>query len=158
MSVKIKGLDKLVKKLNKFGDDGERAIVSEITTAATNIERNAIARAPFEIKGIPTGIKGKIAKEITNRGLTAKVLVRGVSKQEPFPAHVEYGTGINFTQLVASDPSNYDADVQKLAYEFFINGLGTLPATPYLWPSFFEERPKLLEELERKLTALANKV
>lgn len=155
MSVKIKGLDKLVKKLSKFGEDGERAVKRNIEFSATNIELNAIRRAPFEIGGVPTGIKQKIDKSISNGGLTAKV---GVQGSDPFPIYIEVGTGLNFIELVNSDPANYDDDIKELARQFYINGQGTLPARPYLFPSFFEERPKLLEELEKDLTELANKV
>lgn len=155
MGVKVKGLDKLVKKLNKFGDDGERAVKRNIEFSATNIELNAIRRAPFEIAGIPTGIKQKIDKIISNGGLTAKV---GVQGSDPFPLYVEVGTGLNFIELVNSDPVNYDEDIKDLARQFYVNGLGTLPARPYLFPSFFEERVKLIEELKKDLTELANKV
>lgn len=149
MSVKIKGLDQLIRELRKFGKDAEQIVVKEIGITAGQIEFKASNRKPFILASTP------INKKIENRGLTAKV---GVEGKNPFPAYVEFGTGSNFTDLVNSDPSNYDSEVRELAREFYINGLGTLPAQPYLFPSFFEERPKLLENLKRELDNLASKI
>jgi hypothetical protein len=36
-------------------------------------------------------------------------------------------------------------------------GTGTLRNQAYLFPSFFEESPKLIEKLKRELESLANK-
>lgn len=155
MSIKIKGLEQLTKDLRKFGADGERVVKTEINISATNIERGAINRAPFSISGVPVGIKQRINKVFEDSGLKAKVGVEGF---DPFPAYVEFGTGMNFTELVASDPSNYDESVRELARQFYVNGLGTLPASPYLFPSFFEERPELIEQLRKELDKLAKSV
>ena len=152
MSIKIKGLDQLTKDLRKFGQDGNRIVKSEIEIAATNIEKGAIQRVPFQLSGVPLGIKQRINKVIENGGLSARV---GVEGQDPFPAYLEFGTGSKFSDLVNSDPQNYDESVRELARQFYVNGLGTLPARPYLLPSYFQERPALIERLKKELDILA---
>jgi HK97 gp10 family phage protein len=151
MSIKIEGLDKLVKDLEKFGKEGTKEAVTAITNSAINIELNAISKLPNEYNFIAQ----RIDKVFSNGGLTAKV---GPQGGEDIFAYVEFGTGQNFLNLVASNPQNYDSDVKDLARNFYKNGLGTLPATPYLFPSFFEERPKLIESLKKRIEQLASKV
>jgi HK97 gp10 family phage protein len=151
MAVKIKGLDKLIKDLEKFGDDGEKVVKKRIEFSATNIERNAINRVPFEF----TFIRQRIDKQILDGGLRAKVGVQGTD-ENPLPAYVEFGTGLSAQQLLNS--GEYDQDVRDIAIQFYKNGKGTLPANPYLFPSFFEERPKLIESLKKELDKLAKAV
>jgi hypothetical protein len=153
MSLKIEGLDKVLADLKKFGDRAEKGIKREVNISVTSIERNAIQKAPFEIVGIQTGIKQLINKRFEDNGFSGKV---GVEGNDPFPAYVEFGTGTNFTDLVAEKPQLYTADVQEIAYNFFVNGLGTLPASPYLFPSFFEERTKFVDNLRKELDKLAS--
>jgi HK97 gp10 family phage protein len=151
MSIKIEGLDKLLKDLEKFGKEGRKEAVTAITNSASNIVRNSVDRLPNEYNFI----RQRIEQKISDGGLTAKV---GPQGEEDIFAYVEFGTGQNFLDLVASDPQNYDSDVKELAKNFYKNGLGTLPATPYLFPSFFEERPKLIESLKRRIEQLAKQV
>jgi HK97 gp10 family phage protein len=151
MSIKIQGLDKLVKDLEKFGKEGRKEAVTAITNSASNIVRNSIDRLPEEYNFI----RQRIEQKISDGGLTAKV---GPQGEEDIFAYVEFGTGQNFLDLVASDPQNYDKDVRDLARLFKKKIPGTLPATPYLFPSFFEERPKLIESLKKRIEQLAKEV
>jgi hypothetical protein len=52
----------------------------------------------------------------------------------------------------------YDNEIRTLARLYYINGEGTLPASPYLFPAFFDERPKLIEEIKKDLERLAKQV
>jgi len=151
MAVTIKGLDKLLKDLTKFGDDGAKAVVTQLGNSKSNIERGAISRVPFEF----IFIKQKINSEVEDRGLTVKVGVEGTD-ENPIPAYVEFGTGQFAKNLLFS--GEYDQEIRDIAIKFKKDVDGRSPATPYLFPAFFEERPKLIERLEKELDQLARKV
>ena len=158
MSIKIKGLDQLTKDLRKFGQDGKRVVIDELDISATTIQRRAFERAPAYLDSgqtVPLNIKQRIDKRFENSGLTVKV---GVQGSQDLDAYVEFGTGLNFLEIVSRDPNNYTPEILELARIFYKNGQGTLKGKPYLFPSFFEESPKLLERLKKELETLANKV
>lgn len=151
MAVTIKGLDKLLKDLTKFGNDGAKAVVTQLGNSATNIELGAIRRVPFQFNFI----KQRIDKQISDRGFTVKVGVQGTD-ENPIPAYVEFGTGQFAKNLLFS--GEYDQEIRDIAIKFKKDVDGRSPATPYLFPAFFEERPKLIERLEKELEQLARKV
>lgn len=157
MSIRVKGLDKLVRDLTKFGKDAEQNVITELEISATNIEKNAIRRAPAYLEAntnTPLNIKQRIDKLITNRGLTVKVGVQGT---QDIDAYVEFGTGLNFLEIVNARPKEYTKEIRDLAYQFYKSGDGTLKGTPYLFPSFFEETPQLIKRLKESLNELSRK-
>jgi HK97 gp10 family phage protein len=156
MSIKIKGLDKLTKDLRKFGEEGNKVVKREIDIAGTNIQRGAFQRAPSYLDSnqtAPLNIKQRIDKTFENGGLTVKV---GVQSQNELDAYVEFGTGLDAKQIL--NQPQYTDEIRALALTFFKTGDGTLKGTPYLFPSFFEESPRLIENLKNELNNLADKV
>jgi HK97 gp10 family phage protein len=158
MSIKIKGLDKLIKDLRKFGSDATKVVKRELSNSGTNIERAAINRAPAFLSSsgkAVLNIKQRIDKTIDNGGLTVKV---GVQGSQDLDAYIEFGTGLNFLEIVNARPQDYTNEIKELARIFYKNGQGTLKGTPYLFPSYFEEAPKLIEQLKSELDKLAKGV
>jgi hypothetical protein len=158
MSIKIKGLDQLTKDLRKFGQDGKRVVIDELDISATTIQRRAFERAPAFLDSgqtVPLNIKQRIDKRFENGGLTAKI---GVQGSEPMDGWVEFRTGAFFQDLIASEPRYQTPEILALARQFFRTGDGTLKGKPYLFPSFFEESPRLIENLKKELETLAKKV
>jgi HK97 gp10 family phage protein len=158
MSIKIKGLDNLTKDLRKFGTDATKVVKRELSNSGTNIERAAINRAPAFLSGdgrAVLNIKQRIDKTIDNGGLTVKV---GVQGSQDLDAYIEFGTGLNFLEIVNARPQDYTNEIKELARIFYKNGQGTLKGTPYLFPSYFEEAPKLIEQLKSELDKLAKGV
>jgi HK97 gp10 family phage protein len=156
MSIKIKGLDKLIKDLRKFGTDGTKVVKRELSNSGTNIERAAINRAPAFLSGdglAVLNIKQRIDKTIDNGGLTVKV---GVQGSQDLDAYIEFGTGLNASQLL--NKPEYTDEIRALAWTFKKEKDGTLKGTPYLFPSYFEEAPKLIEQLKSELDKLAKGV
>ena len=150
MAIKIKGLDQLTKDLRNFGQEGDRIVVKEIGLSAQKIENDAIARLPFELNFI----RQRIDKDITEGGFRAVVGVQGI-EENPLPVYHEFGTGAAASSLLKG--SEYDDEIRQLAWYFKRPLDGNLPASPYLFPSFFEERPKLIERLKKELDNLAKK-
>lgn len=155
MSIKIKGLSKVTSDLKKFGVDGTNVIKRELDITATDIQRKAFTRARSRLGNEPLNIKQRIDKTVSNGGLTWKVGIQGA---EDLDAYVEFGTGLNFIDIVNREPGKYTPEILAVARLFYKNGQGNLPGTPYLFPSFFEESPKLIENLKSELTKLAKKV
>jgi hypothetical protein len=155
MSIKVNGLAELTDKLKKFGADGEKSVKRNLEFGATNIEIKAINNAPARLGGQQLNIKQRIDKVVSNSGLNWKV---GIQGSEDLDAYIEFGTGLNFLEIVNAKPELYTEDIRALAFEFYKTGQGTLRGTPYLFPAFFEESPELLKRLERDLQDLANKV
>ena len=155
MSIKIKGLSKVTSDLKKFGVEGTNVIKRELDITATDIQRKAFTRAPARLGSAPLNIKQRIDKTASNGGLTVKVGIQGA---QDLDFYIEAGTGLSFLQLVQSNSKYNTPEFLSLARTFFKTGDGTLRPTPYLFPAFFDESPKLLQKLKSELTKLAKKV
>jgi hypothetical protein len=155
MPIKIEGLDKLLKDLDKFGKDGEMSAKKNIEFSATNIEVGAVRDAPAQLGGMMLNIKQRIDKTFENGGLTAKVGIQGT---QDLDFYLEAGTGLSFQELVSGNKDYQTPEFIALARTFYKTGDGTLRPRPYLFPNFFRERPILIEKLKKDLDNLAKKV
>lgn len=97
-----------------------------------------------------------IYNKFEDEGLTAKVGILGqqsVLKNQSDPANVavyfEFGTGLSAAQILAP----YPQWVKDIAYEYYVNGKGTLIGKPYLFNNFL----KNIETFERDLNSLLEK-
>ena len=97
-----------------------------------------------------------IGNKFEDKGLTAKVGILGeqtVPKNQSDPANVavyfEFGTGLSASQILAP----YPQWVKDIAYEYYVNGEGTLIGKPYLFNNFL----KNIETFERDLNNLLEK-
>ena len=97
-----------------------------------------------------------ISNEFKDKGLTGKVGVIGkqsVAKNQSDPAnmaaYIEFGTGLSAAQILAP----YPQWVKDIAYEYYVNGKGTLTGKPYLFNNFL----KNIETFERDLNNLLEK-
>lgn len=97
-----------------------------------------------------------IDNKFEDKGLTAKVGILGqqtVPKNQSDPANVavyfEFGTGLSASQILAP----YPQWVKDIAYEYYVNGKGTLIGKPYLFNNFL----KNIETFESDLNALLEK-
>lgn len=57
---------------------------------------------------------------------------------------IEFGTGIYAKNLLQSRPREWKDEAMK----FFVNGSGRMPAQPYLYPAFINNRDKLIRDLD----------
>ena len=153
MAINVTGLSELVKDLRKFGKDSERMVKTEVENSGTKIELDAINNAPSTLGGAILNIKQRIDKSVSNGGLTVKVGIQGT---QDLDAYIEFGTGLNFIDIVSARPKDYTPEILKVARQFYKNGRGTLIGTPYLFPAFFDETPRLLDRLRQELNTLAN--
>jgi len=148
MSVRVVGLEQAIREIQRQGERAIETTKDFLEKSATAIEIKAIQRAPSEVVGISLNIKTKIDKLPENNGL--KWLV-GIQSAQDIDGYVEFGTGLDFLQLVNSDP-RYTPEIKAIAKLYFYkNGKGTLKGTPYLFPSYFEVTANFVEKLKNEI-------
>ncbi len=129
--LKIDGLDKLQARIKKLSEAAKVEVVKEIQAGCENIAGGARRRVPRDT--------GFLAGSISNKNLD-----NGAESvaQKDYAAYVEFGTGAHVEIPIG---------LEEYARQFYVNGKGTLPASPFMFPSYFEEKPKLIERIVKKL-------
>lgn len=132
---KINGLAALQNKLKKLPNQIKQDVIADIEDAADAIVMKASNAAPVDL-GV---LKQSIGNEPKNGGLNYIVFV-GVE----YAAPVEFGTG---------SASQIPTELQDYAKQFKGEGKKNinLPAQPFFFPAFFDERKKLLEKLKKDI-------
>ena len=142
INVKVEGAQELIKKLKKYGTDAENKVESITKNIAEEIATDAADNAPANY--------GKLRQSI-NANKEYKMLYNVNVNAVPIGAYVEFGTGAK-----VDVPDEW----KDLAWQFYVNGQGYLPPTPYLYPAFRKGRDqyeKDLQDLLDKLSSSFNK-
>lgn len=133
---KVNGLKELQDKLKKLSGDIKTEIINAIEDAADTIVIKAVERVPVDL-GV---LKQSIGNEPKNGGLNYIIFVGA-----EYAPYIEFGTGVS----VEVPP-----ELQDYALQF--KGAGNkkvnLPARPFLFPAYFEERAKLIKTLKENIT------
>lgn len=129
--ININGLDKLRNRVKKLNTALKTEVVKEVHTAGLNIANGARSRVPVNFGGL----KSKINNDDTETG--TEVIV-----QQSYAAYVEFGTGAEV---------EVPAGLEDYALQFFVSGKGHLPAQPFLFPAYFEERNKMIQRIKQVL-------
>ncbi len=130
----LSGVESLNKRLNNLSDELKKGVKQEIEASGQNIDTGARQRVPVDIGG-GGGIKGAINHNPIENGVE-------IVAQKDYAAYVEFGTG---TEV------EVPAGLESYAMEFFVSGKGHLPAHPFMFPAYFEEKPKLIKRVEERL-------
>lgn len=164
----IKGINKLLKKLEKLGE-GVRGDIDQITEGvASEMALDAKSRAPSD--------QGKLKQSIISRktdDLTYEVIVG-----ERYGAFVEFGTGTKVevppefqdmaSRFKGGNQGTFDEGLQSIkdwakrqgipeeaAYPIFISILKKgITAQPFLYPAYVQGREQYLKELKKLLKEL----
>lgn len=142
INVRVKGAQELIKKLKNYGKDVEDKIESITAITAQEIATDAASNAPANY--------GKLRQSI-NANKEYKMLYNVNVNAVPIGAYVEFGTGAKV---------DVPEEWKDLAWQFYVNGQGYLPPTPYLYPAFRKGRvqyEKDLQDLLDKLSSSFNK-
>jgi HK97 gp10 family phage protein len=149
MSVKVIGLDKALADLDKKGDDVIEAVKDALSSAATDIEIDAIRNAPSQWNGLPLNIKQRIDKVSDDGGLSWKVGIQSGDPVFEIEAWLEFGTGLSAKQIL-SNPV-YTQEVRDVARRFYRNGRGRIIGQPFLMPAFFRNTANLVSDIEAEI-------
>lgn len=131
----------LIAKLKAFGQNTDNFLKAEIAATGFDIEADAKNRASA-IPDAPPEIKQMISNSITNNGYTAKISQNAL----PMGAYIEFGTGVFVTVA---------PEWKDMAWQFYVNGKGRMPARPYLYPAFVKGRNDFVNTIQRKINILA---
>ena len=141
VNFELKGADKLIKKLSKYGAKAIEEV--DMETQATAFEIQNDAKQNLVGRAWDTGATAQqifVAQPINAKG---KVVYTVVSNTRYSP-YIEFGTG----GLVKVPPELY-----QLAIKFKGKGIRevNLPARPFLYPAFLKNKPKYINRLEQML-------
>ena len=128
--------------LDKYRKDQIRKMRELVVDTVTDIEVEATRKAPVGEDG---DIFINIDKRFTNNDMTGEV---GVMGENNLAAYFEFGTGLSAREILAP----YPQWIRDIAWEFYINGQGTLQGRPYLYPAvlrygneFYKKMAKLVK-------------
>ena len=121
--------------LKKYKDDLIKKIKNLVMDSIAEVEILATRQAPNFVS---------IDKRFTDGGLTGEV---GVMGDNPIAAYFEFGTGLSAVEILAGYPDW----VRKIAYDFYVNGKGTLQGKPYLFNNFLVIEERFKKELKELL-------
>jgi hypothetical protein len=135
ISVNIKGLDKLLKKVENKSQSIKEEVDGELELFCQTVARKAKQRVPKDIGGGG----GLAASTYFQKNKEFDYTLFSAKKYAPY---VEFGTG----GLVKVPP-----ELQEYALQFKGRGVKkiNIKPQPYFFNSFFEERPKLLARLRK---------
>jgi len=144
--------------LDKYRKDQIRKMRELVVDTVKYIEVEAVRKSPDFVT---------IKSEFTNNDMTGEVGVMGkgdtpdkeikdkdgnvIGRQgdaNPLAAYFEFGTGLSAREILAP----YPQWIKDIAWEFYINGQGTLQGKPYLYPAvlrygneFYKKMAKLVK-------------
>ena len=136
-SFSLEGADKVLANLSKLPKSIQDRIDAEIEDTVRNIEGKAVRRAPADMGALRQGIGvDKIGK-----------MAWSVSSSKDYSAYIEFGTG-TFV--------NVPSGLEEYAMQFKGKGIRqvNLPARPFFFPAYFEEKKRLIEDLKKYLSNL----
>lgn len=131
--LKVTGIEQLQNRIKKLSEAVKVEVVKEIQASGEVIRNAAVVRVPVD-----TGF--------LKNSISVKNLDNGVENvaQKDYSAYVEFGTGTKV---------DVPAGLEDYAIQF--KGKGerqvNLPARPFMFPSYFEEKPRLIKRLQNLL-------
>jgi len=151
MSVKVKGLAKALRDIDRKSESIQNAVIEVLADTASAIDFDAKTNAPYELGGQVLGVKGKI-RAVPISKFNYKVEIRD---PQDFDAYAEFGTGQNASQIL--NGPGYTVEMRAIAREFYKNGQGTLIGQPFLFPAWIKHTANILEELRIELNKASKK-
>lgn len=145
MSKTVKGLEKVLKSLNKLPQDLNPKIDATLKANADEIARNAKRLAPVDL--------GKLRQSIALIKVSDKEykVIANASNLAPYAAYVEFGTG-GYVRV--------PAEMQDIAILFKGKGIKevNIRPQPYLYPALISQRAQYLKDLEVLLDKETKKI
>jgi hypothetical protein len=131
------------KNLSTYKTKMFRDVVNLVQNAITEVQILAMRDAPKFVN---------IDKKFTDKGLTGEVGVMGEMEGNHIAAYIEFGTGLSAREILAG----YPKWIQDIAYEFYVNGQGTLQGKPYLYNNFLVIAEKFKRDLKELVDGQSN--
>lgn len=149
MNITVGGIEAFNATLNRFDKEMLDLANKEVLTAALRTVGLAKQRlqplpddSPEETADI-AAVRASINHEHDPENVTATVFAGNTGK-DPIAAYLEFGTGEYAAKYVKTIPFEYEA----LAWQFFVNGKGTMKEHPFLIPTYLQEGKRFVERLK----------
>lgn len=145
-TVQIKGLAGVIQRNNAFMESVVDGTDEIINLAAREAENGA--QANCKVPSIAATIK------VISGSANHYILSAGLGLQNPnIAAYLEFGTGNFAAAYVPGIPKDW----QELAQTFYVNGLGRMPASPYLYPAFLAATSGTVNEISKMIERLGRR-
>lgn len=137
LSIKISGLEStfsnLTGEVKKIQEEIDNEMAASVEMMATNAKQNLQS----QYGALRSSIN---AKKISDYNYL-------LSANKDYAPYIEFGTGIYATNYLASKEQEW----KDLARQYYVNGKGTTPATPYFYPAVKFQTQKLIERIKNIL-------
>lgn len=143
--MKIAGMSRFRRDLNKLPESVDEMLKRTLLEFAQRIFNDAMA-------GLPSGatsIRATYRIEVKDGGFTVNIVT-----DNEIAAYIEFGTGGYAASYLGSQPQ----EVKDEAIKFFVNGEGTMPARPYLFPAYYKHREALIRTIQERLDRIVKAV
>lgn len=139
LKIKARDVNVAVSKLNKNAN----LAVSKIDSIMDHRVKEAAQDAISNLDAQYGDLKASIGSE------KISVLKYKLKAEKDYAAYVEFGTG----KWAAAYVNSIEPEWKQLASKFKINGLGTMPEKPYLYPAVQKMWKNMLEEIKKATNA-----
>lgn len=136
----IKGLKKLQRAMSDLPTRIEKVVKDTLLEYTKKIFDEAMSKVPGSIASTYT-------LEVSENGLRIVIWT-----EEEMAAYLEFGTGGFAAELLSGKPQEMRED----AMLFYVNGEGTMPAQPYLFPAFYKYRDEIVRVMDARIQKLVN--
>lgn len=102
--------------------------------------------------GVPDGmpeIRSSYKLEVSESGLRVTIYT-----DNEIAAYFEFGTGGFAASYLSGKPEEMSED----AIRFYVNGEGTTPAMPYLFPAYYKYKDQIQPELDKRIQKLLDSI
>jgi hypothetical protein len=143
-ALKIENISQFNSFIDKIKDDLKEKVVevdAEIGASCEEIATGAKRRATLDVVGNPIAQRIYVNK--------AADLSYTINSDNPYSAYFEFGTG----KYAAAYLPLIDDEWRELARKYYINGKGTIPERKFMYPSFKEVFPKMINRIKNILNA-----
>ena len=137
ITIKLEGLDKVLKNLKEEGDDIKKMVDFAMAANTEAMATEAKNRAPVDT--------GRLRASITSNKI--RNYSYELVAQTKYAPYLEFGTG----KYAATYVGGLEKEWQILAKQFYVNGQGRIPAQPYFYPSVKRITPILFKDVENIL-------
>lgn len=134
----IQGLTQLKAKLDKYNKDLSVGVDGILSDGAMQIASIARSRAPKGNQGkLPASIKADVSVPFK----------KTIEASAPYAAYVEFGTGSRvFENRIGFE---FAPEVKEFAMEFYVNGKGKIPATPFMFPALEQGKVQIIQDVKK---------
>ena len=132
--MKIRGTSQVLNRLKSISKEAELGVKSSVVRNTDQIYAEALANVPV----LDGYLRGSGNTSYQDNQLTGIVAFGG--NAAPYAPYVEFGTGKNKVIPVG---------FEKFAYQYYVNGEGTMQPQPYLIPAFIKYRKIFLSDMKK---------